>query len=220
VSRYEPAELVEVPNHDGSARRSGDRFFALPDDEDVGDLVSASTSIGRARWELSVLNTFVPLLVGIGALILVGGRGKFEDVAAWQYAVGVAAAAFMVWLSGPTLRCSYVGTDGVRHAWKILRLFTTSSTLRFSDAVSCELTYTRVFRGGAYQGTNMRVTWRDAKSRVVYEIDTAFREYRIDREATDLDALDRCSTDEPPRFAVAAIAEFRRYQRWSAEQDA
>jgi hypothetical protein len=219
VSRYEPAELIEVANHDGSARLRGDRFFALPDDEDVGDLISASTSIPKRKRSNARLDWILgALVVGLAAIAIIGSPGhRVDGIVALVVMIAFTAGA--LWLLQPPPRCSYVGTDGVNHAWKILRLFPRSRTLRFSDAVSCELKYTRVWQSN-YRGTNMRVTWRDANSRVVFEIDTAFREYRIDRDETDLEALGRCATHELPSFAIAAIAEFRKYQRWDAAQDA
>ena len=92
-----------------------------------------------------------------------------------------------------------------------------SRTFRFADAVSCEVRFTRVW-GRGYSGTNLRVKWRDARSRVVFDLDTAFEEYRIDRDEIDMDRLDSWPPHEFARFAIEAEREFRRYQRWEGEQ--
>jgi hypothetical protein len=220
VSRYQARELRDIPNHDGSDRARGDRFFSLPDDDDVGDLVSASTSSGPShRWEWNLLNAAFAPLIGLLVLACSGGGGKGFHPAPWGYPAAIAVTAAFAWMWGPFLRCSYIGTDGVHQSWRTWRLIPRSRTLRFSDAVSCELVFTRVFGRRGYVGTNARAIWRNDRSRVVLDIEGGFREYRIDRDQTDLAALERLSPETPTCFVLASVSEFRRYQRWDAERE-
>ena len=69
MSRYTPDELQDLPNHGGEPRAQGDRFFALPDDDDVGELLSASTSWNRALgWPRTFANTVLPVAAGLAVL--------------------------------------------------------------------------------------------------------------------------------------------------------
>ena len=219
MSRYQRRELRDVANHDGTRRARGDRFFALPDDDVIGDVVSASTSSTPGRWEWTFLNTIVAGAIGMIALGASTPTRTGFDPRWWGFPLGAAVAGALAWLWGPPVRCSYVGTDGVHQAWKVWRFWPRKRAFCFADAVSCELTFTRVFSRG-YDGTNVRATWRDARSRVVFRLQGGFREYRIDRDETDLVPLERQPPDAPARFTLAAVAEYRRYQQWQAEQEA
>ncbi len=203
--------LERVPNHDGSRRSSKDRFFALPDAR-IGTLRSASTSLGHsAPSDDLVLRGLFGAIAGFGAMFLLLGPGnKWTEAPAWSWAITIPIALAAFWITGPNPRCSYVGDRGAKLVERRLRLFPSSRTVIYDDAWDVKIEYTRVFKPG-YRGTNARFIWVDDDGKPVTTLEGAFREYRIDREPIDTDAIDQLEPSHPVvalRAAVIAFHEF------------
>lgn len=204
-------DVAKVPNHDGSRRHPADRFFGFPDAR-IGTLRSASTSLGRRGPKDDVVaRGLFGVMAGFGAQLLMNGPGtRWAGASAWAWAVTIIVAVAAFWLSGPNPRCSYVGDRGAKLVERRMRLIPRAKHVFFDDAWDVQIKYTRVFKRG-YSGTNATFIWVDDEERPVVTLEGAFREYRIDREEIDLDAIDRLEPSHPVialRVATVAFHEF------------
>jgi hypothetical protein len=203
--QYTSVQVARLPNHDGTPRDARDRFFDLPD-SDIGQLISASTSLGqharKRSWGVTVIAGLLGALT-LGALlaILCGGE-------AWTWSLVLAVALVVGWMAGPDPQCSYIGTRGARFVTRPLRLFIRRRVLVFDDAWEVRERWTRAFNQHGYGGTWVELTWVDDAERPVFTLKTNVCEHRIDREAFDFACLKRLPPDDPAVAGYAAIAAF------------
>lgn len=201
-------DMAGVPNHDGTRRDSADRFFGHVDAR-IGRVLSASTSLGRrGQHDDLIMRGLFALIAGCATQFLAMGPGsKWTESPAWLWFVSAAVTAATFRLMGPNPRCSYVGDRGAVLIERRLRLISRTRVVIYDDAWDVRVVYTRVFKRG-YSGTNAKFTWVDDEGKPVVSIDGAFREYRIDREEIDLDAIDRLEASHPVVALHAAARAF------------
>jgi len=187
--------LSAVPNHNGQARDDADVFFALPPPA-IGELLSASTSVNRrhrgdAAWFLRVCFALaISACVAAAAATFDDGGGSWSELPPPVWAVMALAFACTLWLTGDDEVCSFVGTEGFALARRWLGMFPGRASLRpFRAATRLRVAYTRVFRGDDYRGTSFAFEWLDRQGQVVFALRGDFREYRVDLDELDIDAI-------------------------------
>jgi hypothetical protein len=206
--------MDDVLNHTATAREPDDHFFVEPP-IDIGDLLSASTTVNPSRrratledWEGRLVAAVVVTLpvVFLGGVISVRATGRMSP---WVLVVAGFWFVGAVWYaSRAAVRCTFVGTRGVARAQRRLGFLVQRSSFLFADAADLRVTFTRGFKRG-YCGTRYEYEWLDQRGRVVFVIRGNFAEYYIDRDEIDHATIAELPVDHDLHFARAAVLTWR-----------
>ncbi|MBI1915203.1 MAG: hypothetical protein HYS12_10760, partial [Planctomycetes bacterium] len=170
---WEPAG--DVNNHAGGPISGKDDFFVPPPTE-IGEVVSATTSLRKGTEPMSPgARLTVAIIAGaaglfIGVLIAVNLRAPFWQLF-WPVVLGGLGLGIALLSTGFAHTCTYVGREGVaRFRCSGSREQVKEEVFRFADATELRTSQTRHYTNGVYQNTAYNFTWTDAAGRARFVI--------------------------------------------------
>jgi hypothetical protein len=170
---WEPGE--DVKNHSGADLSGKDDFFVPPPAE-IGEVVSATTSLRRgtepmapgARLTLAIAVGTVGLIIGL--VIAVNLKTPFWQLF-WPVVLGGIALGIALLATTFKHNCTYVGQEGVsRFTCSGHREQASEDTFLFADASELRTSQTRHYTNGVYTHTAYNFTWTDVGGRVRFVI--------------------------------------------------
>jgi len=186
---WEPAG--DIANHSGGAISGRDDFFVPPPPE-IGDIVSATTTLRKGTEPMSPAARMTAALIAgavglvIGVVIAVNLKNPFWQLF-WPILLGGLGLGIALLATGFSHTCTYVGREGVaRYRCSGSRDQIKEEVFRFADAAELRTSQTRHYTNGVYQHTAYNFTWTDAAGRVRFVISASHKSEQGNPPAKDL----------------------------------
>ncbi len=159
----------DVHHHDGSPI-SPDRVFFAPPPAEIGEIITASSTLPIGKKPMSTVNRF--LLAGfVGSLAVVGLNLAGADTI-WQVLAALALLPVALWFTRFKHTVRYVGKQGIAILTTKSRpdRVSRSEVFLFQNANELRTGQTRQYVNGVYSGTSYSFNWTDAAGKKVFKL--------------------------------------------------
>ncbi|HEU5116136.1 MAG TPA: hypothetical protein VFT74_05605 [Isosphaeraceae bacterium] len=164
----------DVHNHDGGPLFE-DRVFFAPPPPEIGEVVTASSTLPVGKKPMSTVNRF--LLAGFAGSLVAVGLNLAGLETALQVLAGLVVLPVVFWFTRFKHTLRYVGKNGVAILTAKSRpdRIDRTEVFLFSKASELRTGQTRQYVNGVYSGTSYAFTWTDPAGKKAFKLSGTYR---------------------------------------------